>query len=80
MQYFRHKCLVSFTLVLLFTAFEYCDASGTNSFNFLKMNIGSRSQGMGNAFTAVSSDLNSVYYNPAGIGFSSNSRLGIEQT
>ncbi|MCK4892421.1 MAG: fibronectin type III domain-containing protein [Calditrichia bacterium] len=45
-------------------------ANGTNSFSFLKMNIGSRAQGMGNAFTAMAADLNSIYYNPAGIGFS----------
>lgn len=44
--------------------------NGTNSFSFLQMNIGSRAQGMGNAFTAMTADLNSVYYNPAGIGFS----------
>jgi hypothetical protein len=34
------------------------------------MNIGSRAQGMGNAFTAMTADLNSIYYNPAGMGFS----------
>ena len=75
MRYFIHKFLVPLTLVVVFTTFQYCQAGGTNSFNFLKMNIGSRSQGMGNAFTAVSSDLNSVYYNPAGIGFSSRPGL-----
>ena len=45
-------------------------ANGTNSFNFLQMSIGSRAQGMGSAFTAMTADLNSIYYNPAGIGFS----------
>jgi hypothetical protein len=39
------------------------------------MNIGSRAQGMGNAFTAISSDINTIYYNPAGIGFSSRPGL-----
>jgi hypothetical protein len=29
------------------------------------MNIGSRAQGLGNAFTAVSGDINGIYYNPA---------------
>jgi hypothetical protein len=44
-------------------------ASGTTGFHFLNMNIGSRAQGMGNAFTAVSPDVNSIYFNPAGGAF-----------
>ncbi len=50
-------------------------AGGTNAFNFLQMSIGSRAQGMGNAFTAIGSDINTIYYNPAGIGFASRPTL-----
>jgi len=56
-----------FSIILFWTTL-LC-ASGTNSFNFLQMSIGSRAQGMGSAFTAMTADLNSMYYNPAGIGF-----------
>ena len=61
------------TTIMLFLVSFFSDgfSNGTNSFNFLKMNIGSRAQGMGNAFTAISSDINTIYYNPAGIGFTS---------
>ncbi len=44
-------------------------SQGTNSFNFLQMPIGSRAQAMGSAYTAISSDINCIYYNPAGLGF-----------
>ena len=42
-------------------------AAGTHSFNFLKIQPGSRAQGMGGAFTALSSDISGIYYNPAGL-------------
>ncbi len=42
---------------------------GTTSFSFLQMPIGSRAQGMGGAYTALSNDINGIYFNPAGIGF-----------
>jgi len=64
------KCL---GIILLGSSILF--ANGTNSFSFLQMNIGSRAQGMGNAFTAMTSDLNSIYYNPAGIGFSNRPAL-----
>lgn len=35
---------------------------------FDDMGIGARVPGMGNAFVAVADDINSVYYNPAGLG------------
>ncbi len=47
--------------------FNLAFSQGTNSFNFLQMNIGSRAQGMGNAFTAIPGDVNSIYFNPANV-------------
>ncbi|UCF63391.1 MAG: PorV/PorQ family protein [bacterium] len=59
-----------YIIILIFAGSTILFANGTNSFNFLQMSIGSRAQGMGSAFTAMTADLNSIYYNPAGIGFS----------
>ncbi len=55
------------TACLSFVSLLY--GSGMNAFNFLQMNIGSRAQGMGKAYTAMSGDLNGIYYNPASVSF-----------
>ncbi len=47
----------------------YCEAGGkgTSAENFLKLGVGARAIGMGEAFTAVAADANAVYWNPAGL-------------
>ena len=65
-----HKLFIINLLLLSLMVTTPIQAGGTNSFNFLQMGVGSRAQGMGNAFTAVPSDINSIYFNPASIGFS----------
>jgi len=40
---------------------------GTSGADFLELGIGSRPLAMGEAFTAQTDDINSIYYNPAGI-------------
>ena len=41
---------------------------GTAGATFLEMGVGSRPLGMGEAFTAETDDINTLYYNPAGLG------------
>ena len=41
--------------------------TGTSSFQFLKIGQGARAVGMGETFVAVSDDISSLYYNPAGL-------------
>jgi hypothetical protein len=41
----------------------------TSGADFLKIDSGARSQGMGGAFTAVADDVNALTWNPAGIAF-----------
>ena len=41
--------------------------SGTTASQFLKINVGPRAIGMGGAFTSVADDINSMYWNPAGL-------------
>lgn len=46
-------------------------ASGTNGTSgaaFLQLGVGGRAISMGEAYTAATEDLNSIYYNPAGLG------------
>ena len=40
---------------------------GTSGADFLELGIGSRPLAMGEAFTAALNDINSIYYNPAGL-------------
>lgn len=47
---------------------------GTTAFQFLKLPVGVRGIGMGNAFVAGVADASAVYWNPAGLGWTTNSR------
>lgn len=58
-------------LVLVLIAALCVDAAagepGTSGFLFLRLGNGARASGMGEAFTAVSDDATSIYWNPAGM-------------
>ena len=41
--------------------------AGTSGFMFLRLGNGARPSGLAEAFTAVSDDASSIYYNPAGM-------------
>src|ERR1035437_432241 len=42
---------------------------GTTSASFLKLAVGPRAIGMGEAFAGVADDVNALYYNPAGLAY-----------
>ncbi len=58
-------------IILLFLLINspHLTAQNIQGANFLKLTIGSRAQAMGGAFTAISNDINGLYYNPAGAAF-----------
>ena len=41
---------------------------GASTFAFLKIGVGARAVGMGDAYTAVGDDVSAIFWNPAGIG------------
>lgn len=49
--------------------------SGADEFHYNNILIGDRASGMGGAFTAVSDDPGGMYYNPAGIAYSTGKNL-----
>ncbi|MDZ7267063.1 MAG: PorV/PorQ family protein [candidate division KSB1 bacterium] len=48
---------------------------GTTSFQFLKIPVGVRGIGMGNAFVAGAVDASAVYWNPAGLGWATRKEI-----
>lgn len=47
--------------------FKNFNRAGKTIYNFLRVEQGARPVGMGGAFTAISDDINSIFYNPAGL-------------
>ncbi|HON78514.1 MAG TPA: PorV/PorQ family protein [Spirochaetota bacterium] len=60
-------CIVFHSFFLVKTA-NAAGTVGTSGADFLEIGVGSRPLGMGEAFTGVTEDINSIYYNPAGLG------------
>lgn len=62
-------CLIGGSLLLLlFASFVYAaEKTGTTGAQFLKIGVGARPVGMGEAFCAVADDINALYWNPAGL-------------
>lgn len=66
------KFLLIFNVILLSACFGVMQAQslnkvGTSAAQFLKMGIGARAVGMGGAYSTMEADINSIYWNPAGI-------------
>jgi len=68
--------LMVFTFVNLSMAGVDNSRVGTRSFNFLKIEISARPVAMGGAYTGISDDEASVFYNPAGFAGFENKRFG----
>jgi len=67
------KMIKKYILLILLLAFQVTSGRsasdpGTTGANFLKIGIGTRAVGMGEAQVAVCDDVTSVFWNPAGLG------------
>lgn len=66
------------SVVSLLAAVSLCfGGAGTKSAQFLKLASGGRSSALGNAFTGVTDDASSVFYNPSGIAFSEKKHVSL---
>ncbi len=66
-----HSLLLSICLFTALSAASRLNAAGTvgtSGATFLEYAIGTRALGMGEAFTAETDDINTLYFNPAGLG------------
>ena len=61
-------------LIVIGTTHLHAQSVGAS---FLKLEIGSRSQALGGAFTAINGGANSLHYNPAGLSFNPNRELAL---
>ena len=61
--------LIIFILLSIGFSLPACFAKGrgTTGANFLKIDVGARPLGMGGAFVAVADDVNTIWWNPAGV-------------
>ena len=75
---------VIFLVILLFLAYlpssVLSSGVGTTTGNFLKINIGARAVGMGEAFCALADDVSAIHWNPAGLAFIFNPELETTHT
>jgi hypothetical protein len=66
----RRALVLSFLFVFLVGLCyggDISERAGTSGLSFLKVGMGARPVGMGEAFTAISGDINCLYWNPAGL-------------
>ena len=59
----------------VFSLLSFATTSGADEFHYNNILIGDRASGMGGAYTAVSDDPGGMYYNPAGIAYSTGKNL-----
>jgi hypothetical protein len=70
--------IIKATLLLILTpALLFAGVSGAS---FLKISPGAKPVGMGGAYTALTGDMNCLYYNPAGIGNITRPQIGAMHT
>lgn len=63
----HYLILIIFLLSLCYLPSVWAGEPGTTGANFLKIGMGARAIAMGEAYTAVSNDIYSIYWNPAGL-------------
>lgn len=66
--------IISFVLITS-AAFAASENEGKTGMAFLKVGVGARAAGMGEAYSAVASDASAAYWNPAGLVSSPNSNI-----
>jgi hypothetical protein len=52
-------------------------AQGTSAFQFLQLGVGARASAMGETFAGIAGDVNSIYWNPAGLAGMADGELSL---
>lgn len=64
---FLSTLIIKSTLFCMVMLLSVSIATSNNGAQFLKIGVGSRAIGMGNAFTGIANDVTALHYNPAGL-------------
>jgi hypothetical protein len=64
-------------LIPVFVSASIFPKTGTAAMQFLKLGVDARAIGMGEAYTAVTNDISSVYWNPAGLALNNKKQMFI---
>ena len=75
---YRIRFLIEFIIlcsILLALSSSLFAQAGQTGLAFLKLGVGSRALGMGDAYSAVAADPSAVHYNPAALSLSSTSQI-----
>lgn len=67
--------VLAFALVFVFTPSFMIARAIESGADFLNIGAGARASGMGSAYTAVTGDASSIYYNPAGLAYGNKKEL-----
>lgn len=59
--------LITIIILILFTTPVFALGAGESCASFLKISVGPKAIGLGEAFTAVADDVTAIYWNPAGL-------------
>lgn len=80
----EQKIIVLLTVILIslpcFILADVFPKVGTAGLQFLKLGVDARAIGMGEAYTAVTDDISSVYWNPAGLALTRNNQFLFSHT
>jgi len=69
------KKIVLITVATLIFSATILSAAGETALDFMRINVGARPAGMGEAFVAVADETSAMYWNPAGLGFMKSTEL-----
>jgi len=72
--------IISFLLSFSLNATERVDKTGTTAAKFLSVGVGSRANGLGNAFVGIANDASAMYWNPSGISQIKQTELIVNYT
>ncbi|MEW6558247.1 MAG: PorV/PorQ family protein [Elusimicrobiota bacterium] len=67
--------ILPFTFYLLPSTWLYSRGTSTTIFQLLDASFGARQKALGETFTAIADDINTIYYNPAGLKNISNKTI-----
>lgn len=77
MKLLRSYLIIGLLIMPAIPAAAIDDNAGTSGFQFLRIGVGSRQLALGEAACAVREDVNAIFWNPAGLGGITESRISL---